>query len=460
MNQLTKLPCTAFEELMLTQDSPAYPCNIYVRMKLCGQLDRHHFTDAVRLMIDLHPLLRAKLATRYGRSTWQIEDVSNAIVSWHRGASHEQMNTPEESQFDLLSGPGLRIDVVESCTSNPHATESQHTLVAFKLHHAVADGLGINAAIHDMWLAYDALVHGRPVTLPQRNSSDLPARNRFVSGLVNLLQLVPKQLVGLAGVRQYLLRQPSPMVKHEALDSDSFPALTFDAISYECSQELSESLRQEAKRRQLSLNDLLAACVFRGSAQFRASRGAQGTQDWLRMMVPISLRNSSELQRLPACNVVSSVFLDRTPAQIEDLDSLAQSIHEEMELIKGKRLALMLIFSLWIRKQTTFRSHKSPIGRCQTSMVFSNLGKIFLKSPLLDKAQRIAPGNATLESFEIFAPLTRFMCAAFTALIYGRRLKFMLRFDPRFMNAKDAQQLLNLVSSELERFKPAEALAS
>lgn len=483
-----KLRCTAFEELMLAQDSAAYPCNIYVRMTLTGTLDRNHFTEAVRLMLKKHPLLIAKISTRFGRSSWLIPateqhattehetseyDAVQQIIRWRTDRDDDSMNVPEESRFDLHCEPGLRIDVLELLAGESRTDKNTQSLVAMKLHHAVADGLGINSAIHDMWHAYDRLVKAQALNLPDRKSSLLPTRNRFVPSIAKLLRMIPDQLAGLAGVRQYLTRRPVPLVQHAAPERVPLAPLTFNAVSYQCDQVQTERLRQNAKQRKISLNELLAACVFRGSAEFRSSRltdvtlpselqrsEVQATNEWLRMMVPVSLRGSSDAQHLPACNVVSSVFLDRTLKQIEDFDTLVQSVHKEMALIKDKRLALIFIFSIWIRKLTTFRSVNKPIRRCQTSIVFSNLGKIFVKSPLRIGGQRIAPGNVVLESFEIFAPLTRYMNAAFTALIYGEGLKMMLRFDPRFIHADDARMLLGMVVAEFDRLDPAGASSS
>jgi len=444
---------------MLTQDSAAYPCNIYVRMKLRGELHRDHFTEAVRAMFASNPLLGATLETRWGRSGWLIQEVAQRVIHW-RTDSLDSQNVPEESQFDLHCEAGLRIDVVSPGECADRHPNGNVTLVAFKLHHAVADGLGIIAAIHDLWIAYDALVKGRPVGLTERNAGTLAARNRFVPNFTKLLQLVPRQVVGLSGVRQFLMRQPASIVTHLPPNDKELAPLSFNSVGYHCSVEETDSLRREAKRRSISLNELLAACVFRGSGQFRAERREQSDRDWLRMMVPVSLRSTSQLQQMSACNVVSSVFLDRQPAQISAFDALAQSVHEEMELIKNNRLALMFILSIWIRKLTAFRSKRTPASRCQTSVVFSNLGKIYVKSPLRDENQRLAPGNSILESFEIYAPLTRFMCAAFTTLIYGQRLALMLRFDPRFIKVEEAQQLLDLVTGHFPCRSPAEALAS
>ncbi len=474
MSRGETLRCTAFEELMLGQDSASYPCNIYVRMTVSGQLDRACFDAAVQAMIQHHPLLKAKRRVRFGRSSWMIDDSPGPTASWgHYSPEHlnssDRMNVPAESQFDLTTEYGLQIEVLEPLPDNrvnASETDEPLTLVAMKMHHAVADGLGMNAAIHDLWLAYDALVDGRPVKLSDCHPERLSQRNRFIPDVASLLRWLPKQLVGLLGVRQYLMRQPQPLVPISNQQSQPAEPLAFAAIGQTYCAEWTKGIRQAAKGLEVSVNDYLAACVLRACHRFRSEQGLVHGSPWLRMMIPVSLRTGSEFARLPACNVVSSVFLDRTPADLENFDRLVKSVHEEMELIKNNRLALMFIFSLWIRKLLTWRSNKSVVKTCQTSVVFSNLGKLFHKSSLRGRSQNaeiapgLSPGNVVLESYQIYAPLTPYMVAAFSTLIYRDQLQLSLRYDPRLVDQDQAQSLMDYVTCELAHLRPVEALAS
>jgi len=459
MKRSLTLPCTAFEELLLAQDSEAYPCNIYLRLRLVGKLDQDKFTESVVHMLEHHPMLRAKLRTRFGRSSWLIQEVSAPLIHWTSSES-DCWKVPEEARIDLHRETGIKISVAEQHEPTQEHPDRVLTQVAFKLHHAVADGLGIASAIDDLWLAYDGLVHRGNVNLPERAAELLPLRNRFTPGLSKLLRLIPQQVVGLAGIRQYLMRRPSPIVDNALPIRTTLPKPSFDGLTYHCSKEVTEGLGRKAKRQGISLNAMLAACVFHGVSEFRADQGVQTDGNWLRMMVPVNLRNTAELRQLPACNVVSCVFLDRTPIQIGEFASLARSVHEEMELIKSKSLALLFILSVWIRKLTRFRSKKTEIKRCQTSFVFSNLGKGFCQSSLCGDQQQVTTGKLLLESIEAFAPLTPFMNAAFSSLMYGKQLRLMLRFDSRFLKEDHARQLMGMIAKQLEQLTQQEPLES
>jgi NRPS condensation-like uncharacterized protein len=472
---------------MLSQESIAYPCIIILRMKIHGTLNRVIFLAAVDQMIDRHPLLRATITTRGGRSFWTIHDTTDRSVRWTN--PQNPSNWPKPIVMDLHTQTGLQIDVEEYLDPLDY---SQRALVFFQFHHAIADGLGITTAIHELWLLYDSLCLGRPVRLPELDPTALPKRNQFGLTRKTLLQLIPRQLVGLAGVRQYLMRKPVPLVPalrkrvapndHESSDSivvppsvnivPSTPMKDIDSVSFEFSDDSFSRLKFTAKQMKVSLNDLIASCIFHGCSRFRKSNGFQSSNEWIRMMVPVNMRASREDQKQTACNIVSSIFLDRTPIQINATDALATSIQKEMDLIKKNRLAFMFIFSVWIRKMLTFRvnPHRFP-KRCQTTIVFTNLGKLFSRSPLRDAQHRIVAGgqaassgtsmecSVVIESFEGLAPLTPYMYAAFTTIQYAKKLILTMRYDGRVLSDSNAQQIIDATVSRLKQYA-SESLAS
>ena len=170
------------------------------------------------------------------------------------------------------------------------------------------------------------------------------------------------------------------------------------------------------------------------------------------MMVPVNMRESETDWAQSACNIVSTVFLDRTPSQIRDRESLLRSIHEEMSLIKRNQLAYTFIASLWLNRIFDRRRKAMTPRQCQTSVVFTNLGKVFEDSPLAKDSGRIVAGDVVLEKVELLAPLAAWMCAAFSAIHYAGQLSLSLRFDARFIECSRARQLVELVVAEAESF--------
>ncbi|MFO1064395.1 MAG: hypothetical protein U0892_11075 [Pirellulales bacterium] len=445
------LATTAFEQLMLSQDSPSYPCVIFMRLQFEGRVSRPAFEEAVRHTAELHPLLRSRIDVANRRPSWVIEDASQVRVEWTSEATTHQWLA--DSFVDMEREVSFRVVGHDL----PNAFEA-----VLIMHHVAADGLGMLNAVHDMLHLYDGKCRGVTVSLPEYSPDLLPLRNSFGLTAGSILKLIPKQLVGLLGVRQYLMRKPKPIVPHKAILEPERQPLPVTAVRTVFDTRETRSLRDAAMSLSITLNELIASAIFRALSEFRSARGNQSDDDWLRMMVPISMRTTAADNRQTACNIVSSVFLDRTPEQIRNLNALRQGIHEEMELIKRNKLAFMFNFSVWVRsRMQRGRIAAEQPKRCQTSLVFTNLGKLFQKSPLTSDDKRLQCGDLRLNAAEIMAPLTPHMCAAFSAAIYAEQLFLVLHYDSRVLEKASADELCERVRSELEPYlKPAAAETS
>ncbi len=459
----TKLKFTAFEELMLQQDSVAFPCNIYARMLLTGQLDRPLFIKAIHAVCERHPLLKSRTEKRRGRHAWLVNNAASPTITWrHASAALSEENYPPESMFDLTREAGIALDVChvlkdatdeDVCHDWSVSPDSDTTyLVSIKLHHAVADGLAVVQVLRDLLQTYDVLVRNQPIDVPSGTWESLAVRNRFVSSAFQVLKMIPSQLVGLAGVRQFLMRQPTPLLNRPLEKSSTVHSVPFCCETLSFAKHQFTALRNEAKRRSVTVNDLLATCIFRGLAGFRSSKEPLGPKEWVRMMVPVNMRRTTELQQLSACNCVSCVFLDRLPEQLNDFDTLLDSVHREMELIKTNRLEMLFSLSLWLRNKIPVSFNRPPTEtRCQASLVFSNLGVVFSGDNSRDAEAKVIAGRLTLEKIETYAPLAMNMCVAITTLFYAGELQLMMRYDPQAITQTQSQELLNLVSLELQQ---------
>jgi len=434
-----RLPLTAFEHLMVAQDSPAYPCVVYCRMQLHGKLDREAFLSALREMFNRHPLLRSRVQKSWRGLHWVHEESERVPIQWLNQAPDEDW--VPDSRLDLFSEVGMKVFV--------HDLPEAFTII-FQCHHACVDGLGMQSAIDDLWLVYDSRTVGNHRDLPPYEPALLPERNRFGMNLISSIAAIPKQAVGLLGVRQYLMRQPVPILPHAAISDTAPTPLPASCHIARIDKSLAKKLRHAASNRKATLNEMIACAVFEAIAGFRQARGLQESQEWIRMMVPVNMRTTPQDQLQTACNIVSSVFLDRTPSQIEDRPSLLQGIHEEMELIKRNRLGLIFIASLWLKKQLPKRRFpKLPRNRCQTTIVVTNVGRSFASSPLRSPDGNFIAGKLKLESITMLAPMTPFLSAAITINEYAGHLYLAMRFDGRIFPRDASRELLDLVVSRL-----------
>lgn len=434
-----RLSLSAFEHLMLAQDSPAYPCVIFIRFDFSGALDHGLFDRCLREMLDRHPLLRARVQRRWNGIHWVFESSSRVSVHWLSTPPSEEWVA--DSRLDLFQEVGTRVIVhslAESCT------------IIFQVHHACVDGKGILAAFDDLWKFYDARSRGQRPALPCYDANLLPRRNHFGLNIRSAMDTIPKQRVGLIGIRQYLMRHPVPIVPHEAIPPDNAVPLPVSCQIARFEESEVRCLRDTATRNAVTLNELLTTSVFQGIASFREKKGLGMKDEWIRMMVPVNMRSTEQDSRQTACNIVSSIFLDRTPAQIEDRGRLLVGIHQEMEIIKRNRLGLMFIASIWVKKWLpTKRSQSLAPARCQTTVVVTNVGRLFHDSPLATPQGKLNTGDLTLESITMLAPMTPFLSAAFTITEYANELFVVVRFDSRILEAEDARDLLHEVAESL-----------
>jgi len=451
-----KLTCTAFEELMLSHDYSTYPCVGCLKMVVSGYIVREHFEKSVDQMLEQNPLMRARLTMRFGRSSWRVQARSDHRVDWRM--DEPTPDWPTTSSIDLFAQTGIQIEVYQTLHQPVDAAAIDDvgpTTIFVKIHHAVTDGQGILTAFHEMWLCYNALCQGDEPPRTKREPDRLRHRNRFGLSWLKLIGLLPKLWIGLAGVRQYIMRAPVPVVAHDAMQNLNQVEPSIHAISHCFTRNETFDFRKASRRANWNLNELIAASVFIGCSEQRASQNPGFDGEWIRMMVPFSMRVTDDYRHQTAANIVSCVFLDRTRIQISEHGALLQSIHNELELIKRNRLALIFIFSIWIKKvfATGGSRSKSAIPkRCETSLVFSNLGKLFLGSPLENTDGRLVAGQAKLETLEILGPMAPWMCVAWLALQYGEQLTLTLRFDSRVVEPSIACELMAATVKQLKSF--------
>ncbi len=330
------LPLTTMEEFLYWEDRPAYPWSCFVRLRFSGCLDRKAFESAVRTVLARHPLLAAKVETAgRGRLRWSaVEDPAPAI-KWESAPIGGPF--PPATRLDLRREIGIRFHV---------RTDATATEAIIQFHHACCDGVGIALVVRDLLVAY-AVANG---TVPSRarltalDPGKLAGRGRFGLTLGKLLRMAPKQLVGLLGARQFLMRKPAPLVPHSVCPNDGPLPEPYPAIVHHLfDRQSAAGIRKAAVRQGVTSNDLLARDLFLALAEWRLRQNIVDDGSWLRMMIPMSLRTADD-RLMPAANMVSSVFLDRRGPDFADADLLLRGIHEEMDLIKRTAPGFYLYF--------------------------------------------------------------------------------------------------------------------
>ena len=439
-----RLPLTPFEELMFWEDRPAYPFSVYLRLRFTGQLNRGAFEAAMGRAISRHPLLRSRIEIHGRRCHWVTAD-EQPVLEWMETTDGLCDEFPPCKHLNLQTEIGLRVYVTVGL---------QKTDVVLQFHHACCDGAGFLSFLSDFFIAY-ALERGespRLIQLPEVDDARLGERGRYGLTWWRFLKLLPRQMIGLQGVAQFLGRRPTPLTPHAVRqDDDSLPTHYPATVQHLFSEDETIRLRQAAQRLKVSANDLMARDVFLAVMRWRRELSYGDDREWIRMMVPMNMR-SAEDRKLPAANVVSSVFLDRRCADTADSAKLLASIHDEMELIKRNQLGLTFLFSLQIAQWLPGGIRRSTRDdKCQVSCVFTNLGKVFSRTKLPKLAGRLVVGDTSVETFRVLAPIRRYNSTSFCAHQYAGEMGIDLHYDSGLLNAEQARRLIDLFVEQSQR---------
>jgi hypothetical protein len=299
--------------------------------------------------------------------------------------------------------------------------------------------------LRELLVAYALAYGGAPnrAKLAALDPGKLAGRGRFGLTLRKLIRMVPSQLVGLRGARQFLMRQPAPIIPHRACHDDSPLPKNYPAILHHLfDQEATAGVRKAAMHQGVTSNDLLARDLFLALFEWRLRQNIEDDGSWLRMMIPMNLRSTDD-RLMPAANMVSSVFLDRRGPDLVDADRLLSGIHEEMDLIKRLRLGFTFIFSTAICRRFLGGLEKQVrADKCTISCIFTNIGTPLAHVPLPRRNDCIVAGNATLEDVDFVAPLRPYSCATVVVALYARKLVVTLHYDPRPLTEQQANDLL------------------
>ena len=433
MTPTSRLPLTVFEELLFWENRPAFPLSCFARLQLSGRIDRQAFEAAVRTVMPRHPLLRSHVEAQGRRLFWKPQPDALPEVRWLSGPTGRLF--PPTTYQDLRNEIGLRLLVVENGDSCD---------VTAQFHHACCDGVGIQALLSDILVAYALAkgAHSNRLRLPDLEPGRLERRGAYGLGFTKLAGMLPRQVIGLAGAARFFARSPSPVLPHRPPNDDDPAPEGYPATrTHVFSQDETTSLNEAAKHLDVTVNDLLARDLYLALGKWRARQGAGNDDEWMRVMIPMNLRSMQD-KLLPAANMVGAVFLDRRGRDLGDARQLLAGIARELELIRENGLGLIFIYALHVLGIVP-RGLRSIArrGTCMTSSIFSNLGRPLLRCPLPREGGLLVSGNLVLERTDGAVPLVPFACMSATVMEYARRLSMTFHYDPRCVTAAQADDL-------------------
>lgn len=412
------------------------------RLRFSGKLNFDAMKTAVEQTVERHPLVRATV--RKDAKLGYVWDVANSsTIKLERWTADENNEYPVASFMDLTKTVGTRIWLVENSEA--------HDLVA-QIHHACTDALGMCLFIEDLMMLYARNVAAieSHVQLRPLDNQRMPLRNNFGLTWKKTLQLIPLQILGLHVVGKFFLRNAVPLGIPPQEKVDAKQQVVFPSpMSLDLDADTTSKVIAAAKRKNVTVNDLLARDLFLAINNWRSRNETPLKKGWVRFFVPINHRVPEDAT-LSAANIMSAVFLERHPGQLNDPESLLRSIQAQMRKVKRYQLGFLFIAAhALFSRIPRLRNRVIHQRQCISSCVFSNIGVVFKHSSLPQRDGKLLVGDAMLDKVDFVAPLRPLTSAAFCVNTYANRLNINLHFDPRAISRLQANELLQILASKI-----------
>ena len=434
------LRLTPFEEYMLLDDRPAYPMSCFFMIKLRGQFNASVFELALQKALENHPLLTSSVTETNGQFYWQN---TGKIPEIARLPLDEERRFPASKGINLFHEPALKVTICNNAV-NPAAVELDgQTNIIFEIHHSATDAAGIARCIEDTLCGY-ALQTGFAET--QRESVEpalLVRRGSFGRKPGKILRTLPKQFWGLLRAWTFLTHRVSPLTPEKPDRDAPQPPAGYPAILYRnLTTTETQSVQLQAKQLGITINDLFLCAAFFAMKHWRGQHVADKNGGYLRIAVPTNLRTSAD-DRMPAANIVSMVFLDRKPKNIQDVSLFYQGIYREMQHIKRCNLGWAFIHGLTMY-QRVFGGFRKMIQqeRCWTTATVTNLGQLFTDVPLPMREGRVQIDESLeLIGVETAPPVRPWTALGISVLTYAGGMTINLHYDSGVLTQSDAQSI-------------------
>lgn len=439
---LWPLPLSDFEYYMYCDDSPRYPMTFCLRAHLRGRLRRKELEEALCVAIDRHPLLRAVVKRSLRGYAWVPVSEPVLPVDW---ADDPAAPPPTPQWIDLSRQPGLRVWA---------RVGGDRSTIAVQFHHACCDGVGALQFLGDLLAHYGILTCGEsdPHPVPQelnpgllwrrgeiidRSRRDNPPR-RSVKGILQKYKRYVSR-------RTMMLASPG-----NSQPAESPPSIMQTQVLERC---LCRSLQKIANEEGVRLNDLCLLEMFLTLRDWNEKQGGLDPDQWLRIGMPINMR-TPDLAGLPACNMVSFMFLPRRPDACDDERELLASIREQTRRTLKERLGnWFLAIVRFARRIPGLLPLILRRRRPFATAILANVGEIekHLGAGFPERDGKLAAGNVLVERIEGVAPVREATRMAVSLGIWSGELVINMNCEPRWFSCRDAEELLAMFTDRLKR---------
>ena len=453
---LFPLPLSAFEEFMFRDGSQDHPMVFYLQVRLRGEVDRDIMRIAVAEAFHRHPLLHCHVKQINGKPNWIWSKNDFPETDWD--VDHWKSAEPWKKSIDLAHETGLRV-WGEQFTN--------HAELTLQYHHACCDGIGASQFLQDVAIGY-AREFGRRMgeqNLPEFTPLDptLLATRNVQQGrrVANLSGSILRRIRILAKYSLRYLQQKKVPFRNGTEPINADTRQTGVAIrQVEFNRTQTRKLRETAKQHNCTMNDLLVSQLMLFSTKWNQTNNRhQSSHFSLRqptacVLVPTSLRGPSDSE-LPACNVVSYLFMARATAMAARPVELLESIRDEMQLVHKTQAGWFFIQALQFLKRIPLGLKLIMRGTqdsCMSTTVLSHMGNILntIGGRLPREGKSIRMGNLIVENIYGVPPIRKGTTVVFSSMMIGGSLKICVRCCDQQYSEDDAARLVSEFRKHLQ----------
>lgn len=484
--ELFPMPMTSIEKFHWFDDSPALRNVNFFRLRIATKVDADLAKQAWQFTVQRQPFADVEPKKVKGRWCWvagprAVGDANRSFETWNgtRFEYVEHPDKPADWKFDehrIRSATGSYLGVfvwpvstdsqtdvnetefeVESSTADSES--GFQTELMFFVHHAIGDGAAAVQVVNEWLLIYANLCAGRPAETGIHRLDKSLFRKRNAIGIMKwgYLKHLPHQSIALFGAAKFTFRKtvelipatPREQVENTAAESSvaesGYPSIVGQWIS----AEQREKMNLEAKTHNVMLNSVLLGQLYLSLAQWRDERGGHSDTDWMRIILPMSIRNVSD-RRLPAANRATIVQIDRCGREMSDVGKFYYSLDREIRIIRGWQLEkIFLVAMRGLSMFETFLKNAASSEKSRGMAVFTNLGEPLRKS---ERASSREPDSSSFlrpYDFDPVGPVRTGTPANFTVSRYADRFRVSLHYDSQVLTREDAIGLLQVYIDRL-----------
>lgn len=441
----TTYPVTAFEALLLAQDSLQRPLTAPIEIAYDGYIDAQHAEMALRHVLASHPLLQATIDDPRQPGVWTIHPDTLPFLNW---SSHDApVHFPEDREWiDLTEELGLRVWIRQG--------NDQGRLI-FQVHHACTDGIGVMGFILDFLRTLAEIASGNPAPDLGRRVQSLAQRETF-----NHSSRISRwNTVWALSHRFRRWRRLAPVALGTSGPYVSITTPLQSIVHRTLPEHLLERLLKSARLQRATLNDLLLRDLFLTLDKANPNRQSSKTggapapaTESLGVCMPVNLRQPTDAS-MPAANKLMLTFLHRTSQDCARPDDLLASIHAETQTIKKTLRGLKILLVIkWARKLFG-RIPKRLLNKTSfATAVLSNLGRVenAIDSQFPNSDGLIEIGGITIRDFITAPNGLAGTSAVFVASSYAGNLFLTLWYDASRFSPDEIQRLLDQFVQQLE----------